>query len=660
MAAPQPSLHDAFAAIPALLPRLAPCVLASPAEVAQHLPAAHRFALVVLDEASQLPTAHALGALARADAAMIVGDPALLQPATGTGLYADALAAGLPELRLATHYRSRHEDVIATANTFAYGDRLQVFPAPSSSPDLGVAWRQIDAANEAAAVAGEVLARLRDPAQQSRSLAVVTLSRELAAAIEDALDAARAADPTLDALIDAANEPLIVKHADAAQGDERDVVIVAAGTPAAAVTASARHMAVAMTRAREQIVVMTSFAAEDLPPDVAPGLAAAIELARSGRTAGEDDAASPATAAIARALAERGWIVRHRVGVGAYRVDLAIVDPADPARHVLAIEHDGATYASSPAARDRDRLRAQLLAQLGWRVHRVWSMDWWLEPEVELQRAHGAIVAAIAASRQRRAPAAQPRARTTRPPTRATLAAGSAPIPRAAAATASAGIRLAVGSGPAASPVVDATPELVDHAPTTPIVLARGAIAIGPYLAATIPAGRRSPDDLFAPRYVAELGKIVEQVLAAEAPMHVDLLARRVGAYFGIGRVTQRVTNQIRAAIEGRGRWGDEQGVIWRLDQDPDAVPPVRVAGNGAHASRDIGDVPLSELAAAARIVVERMPAIGATELVRDAARLLGFARMTEQVSDRVARGVRLAQLRELIRIDDTGKARVP
>jgi hypothetical protein len=208
--------------------------------------------------------------------------------------------------------------------------------------------------------------------------------------------------------------------------------------------------------------------------------------------------------------------------------------------------------------------------------------------------------------------------------------------------------------------LAEATPQLVDHAPTTPVKLARGAIAIGPYLAATIPAGRRSPDDLFAPRYLAEVGKIVEQVLAAEAPMHVELLARRVGAYFGIGRVTQRVIDQVRVALAGRGRWGDEQGVIWRLDQDPESIPPVRVAGTGVDARREIGDVPLSELAAAARIVVERAPAITATELVRDAARLLGFPRLTEQVTDRVARGVRLAQMRELIVMDEAGKARVP
>ena len=117
----------------------------------------------------------------------------------------------------------------------------------------------------------------------------------------------------------------------------------------------------------------------------------------------------------------------------------------------------------------------------------------------------------------------------------------------------------------------------------------------------------------------------------------------------------------MRLSLAGRGRWGDEQNIVWRLDQDPGAVPAVRVAGSGSEARRDIDEVPLSELAAAARIVVERGVdrSTRAGDLVRDVARLLGFPRITERVTDRIARGVRLATARELIRIAD-GKASLP
>jgi hypothetical protein len=291
-----------------------------------------------------------------------------------------------------------------------------------------------------------------------------------------------------------------------------------------------------------------------------------------------------------------------------------------------------------------------MLAQLGWRLHRVWALDWWNDPEREIQRAHGAIVAAVAASRQRRAasaPVSRPvRARASSSPyaTGSAPAVGRSPKPHDTLPAA-----LADGSGPKLG---------IGQAATAPLRLPRGTIPIGPYTAAAVPAGRRAPDDMFAPRFLIELGKCVEQVLAAEAPIHIDLLARRVAAYFGIGRVTQRVLDQVHTALLGRGKWGDEKGFVWRLDQDTTIVPPVRVAGQTGTSRRDIAEVPLCELAAAARIIVERVNGVSATDLVRDCARLLGFARITDKVTERVALGVRLAATRELIAIH-AGKAQL-
>ncbi len=664
---PTRSLRQLFAALPTVLPRLAPCLLMSPRSVARYLDPAMRFDVVVFDEASQLATAEAIGALARGRAAIIVGDVQQLAP-DGASLLDDCIAARLPQLHLATHYRSRHEDLFAFANRRYYGDRLTLFPAAHGSPDLGVAWRAVEPAGEVAAIVAEVQARLHDPAQRQRSLGVVTFGAAQQAQLEELLD----------------SDEVSVKTVEAAQGDERDVILVAGSG------ATERGLVVALTRAREQLVV---FASDDEVVADAPAaqrdLAAFIAFARAGGGAArptEDVPASPITAAIGRALGERGWSVRHQVGCGPYKIDLAVVDPTDADRYVLAIEHDGTAYAGAPAprgqghsiagassaraegysiagassaraegysiagassaraegysiagassARDRDRLRAQVLGQLGWRTHRIWTLDWWADPEREVQRVHGAIVAAIAASRRQRPDPARDSARVAV----SRVAKGSTRVAAAAA--------LADGSGP--SPIADG--------PTTPVKIPRGSIAIGPYTTAAIPSGRRMPDDMFAPRHLAELGKVVEQVLAAEAPMSLELLARRVGAYFGIGRVTQRVTDQVRLALAGRGKWGDEQNIVWRLDQDPAAVPAVRVAGSTAQAHRDIDEVPLSELAAAARIVVERG---GASDLVRDVARLLGFARITERVTDRIGRGVRLATARELIRVAD-GKASLP
>jgi REase_MTES_1575/Protein of unknown function (DUF3320) len=53
---------------------------------------------------------------------------------------------------------------------------------------------------------------------------------------------------------------------------------------------------------------------------------------------------------------------------------------------LLGVECDGATYKSSSSARDRDRLREQVLRQLGWRIHRIWSPAWVARRDSEIRR----------------------------------------------------------------------------------------------------------------------------------------------------------------------------------------------------------------------------------------------------------------------------------
>ncbi len=647
--------RGAMAVMRGRLPKLAPCVLATPQAISRcELPI---FDLVVFDEASRLPVAHALGALARARATVIVGDVRQPLPSDGApGLLDVALSAGLPELVLSTHYRSRHHELFGFANHRYYFDLVEVLPASHRSSHLGLVWKKIEGVAEATGAnrfeADEIILDIKARLAENprASLAVVTLSRAQQHLIEDQLELA--------GLAAMGDEPILVGTPDRLQGEERDVVLFSIGEAADSLGALAhpgaeRWLAVAATRARQQLVILSSFAPEDVAADApaaARGVAELLEFARGAGIAPPTESVpvSPVTAAIARALTERGWTLRHRVGSGSAAVELAVVDPDDPTRCVLAIEHDGRTYADAKSTRERDRLRAQLLANLGWRTHRVWSLDWWLDPERETMKAHGAIIAAVAANRQPKK-ASGPVAMVAANKPRRRLAAGSiqhdqhdtshAAAPTVVPATGS--DKLATGSGPAAP------------ADSAPIRLARGAISVGPYTAAAIPCGRRVPADMFTGRHVGELAKVVEQVLAAEAPIHVELLARRVASYFGVGKATPRIVEQVRSVLDGRSRMGDEPDVVWRADQDPACVPGVRVAGANAVSCRDITEIPLSEVAAAARIVVERASGLAQADLVRDCARLLGFARITERVTDRVVRGVQLAALRELIAIEN-------
>jgi hypothetical protein len=164
------------------------------------------------------------------------------------------------------------------------------------------------------------------------------------------------------------------------------------------------------------------------------------------------------------------------------------------------------------------------------------------------------------------------------------------------------------------------------------------------YSAASIPAGRRTPDELYEPKLTDEVGRIIDTVLTVEAPIHVDLLARRVGAYFGIARVTARVGERVRELVATRGHYGDadDTDVVWRRDQDVRALPTVRTADEAAETRRDVDEIPLAEVAAAAAVVLSR--AIGAPldDLARDTARLLGFARVTDRVARRMRTGIDL------------------
>jgi hypothetical protein len=186
--------------------------------------------------------------------------------------------------------------------------------------------------------------------------------------------------------------------------------------------------------------------------------------------------------------------------------------------------------------------------------------------------------------------------------------------------------------------------------PTTPVA---------PYRAASVPAGRRTPDDLHEPRYETELGRAIEQVLEVEAPIHVDLLARRVGAYFGIGRLSAKVVERVREIAATRARVGDDADpdAVWRIDQDAATLPPVRAAAGAAETRRDADEIPLAEVAAAAAIVLARNVGMGVDDLARETARVLGFSRLGDKLQKRMRAGIDVLAARGGCTLDGTRAA---
>src|SRR4030095_1977998 len=81
-----------------------------------------------------------------------------------------------------------------------------------------------------------------------------------------------------------------------------------------------------------------------------------------------------------------GYQIVTQVGYSGYRIDLAIVHPDDPSKYILGIECDGAMFHSARSTRERDVMRQEFLQSRGWIIERIWSTNWWRNPDREIER----------------------------------------------------------------------------------------------------------------------------------------------------------------------------------------------------------------------------------------------------------------------------------
>lgn len=201
-----------------------------------------------------------------------------------------------------------------------------------------------------------------------------------------------------------------MKNLERVQGDERDAIIISIGYGKDRAgnlplrfgpllpEGGRRRLNVAVTRARQKLTVVSSFSHLDLDlARVRPG--SGVELLRNylqyaatnGRRLGDAEVTGEPLnafeAEVFDCLSAKGLKLIPQMGASRFRIDMVAEHPTNPGRYVLAIECDGATYHSSYTARDRDRLRQQQLENLGWRFHRIWSTDWFMRKEDEIQRA---------------------------------------------------------------------------------------------------------------------------------------------------------------------------------------------------------------------------------------------------------------------------------
>ena len=419
-----------------------PCFMMSPMSVAQYLGKDMLFDIVIFDEASQVLPADSLGALMRGRQAVIMGDSKQLPPtvffskreegsteeATPTDMESllNLCKASLRVHVLSWHYRSRHSSLMALSNRLFYDDRLMVCPSPApATEDNGLKLRYVRSAvyerglsgtnpKEAKMIARAVWHHFIDVPE--KSLGVATFNVNQQRAITDEVEKMFKRHPDARAnMMKNVTEPFIIRNLESVQGDERDVMFISIGYGydtdgklsknygALNRAGGERRLNVLMTRAREKCVIFSNFRSMDMgmmenAPEGVSALQAYLEYAELGHTSKLD---SPQVKddlgdSISAFLASKGIRTERNVGSSGFRIDVAVCSPSDPSTFLLGICLDGRTYQNMRYTRDRDRTFISLLQQMGWNTHRIWSMDWYVNPELTKKKLWSKVTGALA------------------------------------------------------------------------------------------------------------------------------------------------------------------------------------------------------------------------------------------------------------------------
>jgi len=614
-----------------------PVFLMSPLSVAQYLdPDGLKFDLVLIDEASQVRPADAIGSIMRAKRAIVVGDQKQLPPTSffeklvsieeeseGQALE-DVIAEqvkdmesilslcdarGMPGCMLKWHYRSQHESLIAVSNQEFYNNKLVCPPSPAiTNTKLGLTFQYVDGIyrrgrgksdnlDEAKTVMNAVLEHVRT--RPGESLGIVAMSQSQQTTIQNEAEKMRAEYPELNSFCSESKEnPFFIKNLETVQGDERDVIFISVGygkTEDGRLSQNfgpvsneggERRLNVLFTRAKKRCRVFASIRHTDIQHEKARHrgpymLKTFLKYAETGEmdvpilTGRPPD--SPFEEAVGDAIRGYGYDIDYQVGSDGFLIDLAVRDPENEGGYILAIECDGARYHSSYWARERDRMRQTLLEAKGWVFHRIWSTDWFNNPEDETLRAINAIRQAGTKTSKNRSPIQRP-----------------FPIARGEPSTIS---REAVEF------YKEFNPENGDT-----------------YASGTYGDIHRAGED--------EVAGLITEIVEIEGPIHQDIIVRKTRIMWGHEQAGQRVKEVIFGAIDT----AEKQGKVIRCDLDQNFLktPSTKVCvRNRSRLNesqlRKPEMISPQEYRKAILRAVKRCLAISQEDCAVDAARMFGF-----------------------------------
>jgi very-short-patch-repair endonuclease/DNA polymerase III delta prime subunit len=635
-----------------------PVFMMSPLSVAMYLPPdGPRFDLVIFDEASQIKPEDAFGAIIRAKQTIVVGDSKQLPPTSFfdrltqvndngdegeevdvnitrgmesiLALMNSKIPPGSPQRRdLRWHYRSKHDSLIACSNRLFYNERLIVPPSKERKPKyMGLVFHHLPHTvygrggskknlEEARIVMQSIIRHIKESPDLSLGVAAFSIAQQ--EAIEDELERLRRENTEIETLLVEFDrrhetEPLFVKNLETVQGDERDVIFISVGYGRDAngyismnfgplnKEGGERRLNVLITRARIRCEIFSNLRYSDIrvdenSPQGVKALRTFLHFAETGEidvpTPTDREPMSPFEEDVIDALRSHGYQVVPQVGSVGFYIDIGVCDPHNPGKFVLGIECDGAQYHSSKSARDRDRLRQAVLEARGWRIHRIWSTDWYKNREAELRRLLQVIEQAI--TTQSELPVVPPLSNQ--------------------------GAR---GQGDADREITFKGSEIATRLP---------AISVPEYTFAQpkINLGWRQLREISP----AEMSDLVIQVVEVESPVHFEEVVRRIREAAGLARAGNAIRKAVLHGIKYASANGkvifDEPFVL----KNPPNRPIPRSRSNFPNHIKKLEYIHPDEIKAALILVVERSFGISAEEAKNESLKLLGFERVTENMSD--------------------------
>ncbi|MFC8511644.1 DUF3320 domain-containing protein [Streptomyces sp. NPDC057257] len=647
-----------------------PCFMMSPLTVSQFLPPDFHFDVVVFDEASQVRPSDAVNCVYRGGTLIVAGDEKQLPPTSffdsSVDDDSDEYAADVPdsfesllhackagamrELSLRWHYRSRHENLITFSNHEFYDNSMITFPgALDEGNDVGVAFLKADGVYdkggrkdnrvEADFVARRVIHHF--DTRPDKTLGVVALSQAQASAIDQAVQQARLARPDLEhCFTENRLDGFFVKNLESVQGDERDVMVMSVGYGPdehgrlglnfGPINKSGgwRRLNVAVTRARYRMEVVASFRATSLPDSPNENvqyLKRYLEYAENGPSVLAHDVVqpdaepdSPFEESVLAVLRGWGYRVQPQVGVAGYRIDLGVRHPERPGAYALGVECDGAMYHSSKAARDRDRLREQVLNGLGWRLYRIWGTDWYRGRAAAELRLREAVEQAVA-----QGPLA---VSSTVAPNEAT---GGAPVAPTAEMDQTGPLR--------AVPSPRTSQEQEREYARVPVGTGTEREWSTPYRTSAAVVNPRH--ELHTPEARPALRRLLAQVIEAEGPIHEDLLVQRAREAWGVGRAGNRIRDNVQEVARSLVRSGLVSSDSAFYDTVDREALKARRPEDGGTARKVVHIAPAERHLALYELTVE-CPGMSQDELIKQACEFFGWRRTGKDIRDRLAADV--------------------